>query len=424
MAGESRGVRAFSCAQCGAPVKVRAAGVSMSSVCPSCKSVVDVNDPNHKVLSAFQGAWKKLIPLGLSGRFEGARFEVLAFLVRAPEGDAEESAFQWEEYLLFHPLKGYRWLVQAQGHWSWVTPTKRQPQLGSRAATLEDRRFRLFHKGKAKVLYAEGELYWRVKAGETVDVDDYVAPPLMLSREAVGSSEVTWSRGEYMAREAVAAALKLDLAALPRPIGVAPHQPSPYGDRPRRLVRLAMLLAAALFVLQVGSCMRHAGGKELLSDGGVHRQGDVEPHFTPEFTLKGDGPLTFRLSVDILDNSWFEAGIVLIDVDTGTQRAFELGVEHYHGIEDGEAWQEGSKATSRILPHVPAGRYKLAVTPASGVAGGGPTGYVIAVASGGVLWGNFWLALVAVLLYPGWLWLQSRSFEGRRWAESMYGGDG
>src|SRR4051812_40401476 len=109
MAGEASRPRTLQCPSCGAAVPLRAAGQSLVAACAHCKSVLDVTDPGLAILSRYAKAkvCEPLIPLGLRGKLKGDKWEVIGFLRRS-DGSGK---YQWDEYLLFNPLKGFRWLV-------------------------------------------------------------------------------------------------------------------------------------------------------------------------------------------------------------------------------------------------------------------------------------------------------------------------
>ena len=113
-------VSSLSCPSCGAPLTLSAAGHSLSVVCPQCRSILDARDPNLQVLEKFYAKQdiKPIVPLGSRGKLEGADFDVIGFQVRTT--DSDDLPESWDEYLLFNPYKGFRYLTVFDGHWNYV----------------------------------------------------------------------------------------------------------------------------------------------------------------------------------------------------------------------------------------------------------------------------------------------------------------
>ncbi len=97
-----------------------------------------------------------------------------------------------------------------------------------------------FDSMTASTVYVLGEFPWRVRVGDSVACQDFVAPPSMLSSESTGG-EITWSRAEYMTGSQVWQAFKLP-GSPPPAYGIFANQPSPYGGK-RRLVLAHLALA-------------------------------------------------------------------------------------------------------------------------------------------------------------------------------------
>ncbi len=185
--------RTFACPSCGGTVDVRSGAYALSVACTHCGTVIDPTDDSYRIIAEARDVSADcLIPLGTRGKLRGVDWDVIGFLHRS-DGDGRWS---WSEYLLFNPYRGFRWLVHSEGAFSLVE-TLQQP-IGAARANLEVDAigYRRTNRGSARVDHVRGEFYWRVQAGDEVQVADYESDggsTLTMERDA---REVTWSRGE------------------------------------------------------------------------------------------------------------------------------------------------------------------------------------------------------------------------------------
>jgi Domain of unknown function (DUF4178) len=410
--------KSISCPNCGGPVELRGFAHTLSVVCPQCLTVLDASTPEVQILHKFQGKTqtKPTIPLGTQGKIGGTQYEVIGFQVRQVTDGGD--SYSWDEYLLFNPYKGFRYLTEYNGHWNFVHVETALPEQtlgrGRIAMRYGGQTYLAFDSMTASTAYVLGEFPWRVQVGESVACQDFVAPPLMLSSEATGG-EVTWSRAEYMTGSQVWPAFKLP-GSPPPAYGIFANQPSPYrgsiGSAWRTWLWLNVALAGLIFLF-----MFISPGGVAFSDHYAYSQRlkNDSAFVTPTFQLAGrDANVELSIHTD-LDNNWAYFNFALINDQTGQTFDFAREVSYYHDS-DGS---EGSRSNSVIVPSVPSGQYYLRVEPE--MAPGSPfVRYDLELRRNVPNYGFFGVAALLLLIPPVLATFRRSSFEAARWRESDY----
>lgn len=414
--------RVFRCPSCGAPLQARAKDI-LAVGCASCGAVVDTANENYQVLSKALGQrdekYVPRLPLGSKGKLEDQAVEVIGFLVKQCKVDG--IAYDWREYLLAAEHGSYRWLTEYNGHWN-IADVLSNPPATSGIIEVDVVRyggqaFKHFATTQAaEVIQVAGEFTWRVRRGETNRVVDYVAPPLMLSREST-ASDLSWSQGLYVAPAVIRDAFKLS-ASLPEPIGVYANQPNPWDETHRRVCRLFWKLALLAVLLQVFFVLV-AGGKPLLrQELAFSPQLAGESVVTGEFEVR-DKPrkLTVR-NTTTLDNNWIGLEMMLVNKASGAAWPATRELSYYSGRDGGESWSEGSRDDEVVFRDVPPGTYYLTLDP--DLAPDKPVAVrdTLEVLSGGAGWSNFVMVLIFLAIFPIFTRLRHAAFEAGRWAES------
>jgi hypothetical protein len=408
--------KSLNCPNCGGPVELRGYAHTLSVVCPQCLSVLDASTPEVEILQKFHAKQRILpkIPLGTRGKIAGTLYEVIGFQVR--DVNVGGDFFSWEEYLLFNPYKGFRYLSAYMGHWNFIRVLSALPQdvgLG-RKVQFGGGTYSRFDTVRAETAYVLGEFPWRVHVGEAAEVNDYISPPLMLSSEKT-AGEVTWSLGEYWTGDKIWQAFNLQ--GRPDPIsGVFANQPSPYAGKPKRAWFTWLWLMVALAMLWLGFDISTAQ-KEVYRQRHTFSPGmRGEPSFvTPVFELGGrTSNVEVRIDTD-LSNDWVYFNLALINDDTGEGFDFGREVSYYSG--GGET--EGSPSNRALLPSIPSGRYYLRVEPEMNARSSGVV-YDVVVRRDVPNSSFFWIAALLLLIPPIFVSIRAASFESARWRESDY----
>ncbi len=447
---EARRVEAqqLSCPQCGGPLELRAPDQSLRVTCPNCGSLLDVSEGRLRFMQALQpGQVVPIIPMGSVGDLAGAKLTVIGFLLRSVE--FEGVRYYWEEYLLYNPQVGFRWLVRSDDNWNFVEPVppgevahKTGTGFGGKGDGVYFRgeRFKIYQEAIARVEYVIGELYWKVMAGELTQTADYVHPPRMLSVETsieqaredaqakagnrpkqkkgqrpVPTGEINWSLGTFMKRAEVESAF--GISGLPRPSKIAPNQLFPH----KKIYKYWLLLLAVAFVVGIGIIATASNRKVFEATypfEAMKTAEDSQIRFSEPFELKSRQNVLISAWSNV-DNTWLEIQGDLINQAKNEAQGFSMLVQYYHGVDGGESWSEGSPSSSVHVSAFPEGTYVLGLE-ARWERWQQPAALTIKVEQGSPRVLHLILAMVALSIFPLFVLLRHWSFERRRWADSNY----
>ena len=422
-------IRALNCPNCGGIVQLRGFAHTLTVTCENCRSVLDTTSDVASIVAKTQARYtvQPLIPLGSRGKLDGVTYEAIGFEQRYSISDGQ--TYYWQEYVLFHPYKGFRYLIESDGHWNFTKPTGVLPS-GAFHKSFEDRTYRPFQKTIARTGFVIGEFPWRSSVGDAVTMTDYVAPPYVLSSES-NAVETTWSVGQYLTPAEIWQAFSLKTEQL-KPKGVYANQPNPHDGKPLAAFKLFGVFFAIAMALLILFAMSHKS--EPIYTGAFKfdpsSQSD-QTSVSPPFDIAGSHTTALHVeSRAAVNQNWIYLQMAL--VNEATNESFDFGetLSYYSGVDEGESWAEGSSRQGTTVHKVPPGRYYLRIDPErerepgeSVVAANRAIDYHVAVFQGATNYGLFFIVILLLLPPPIIAWLRYRFFENRRWNESdMSGG--
>ena len=426
------GAQRLACPNCNAPIEIHSPE-SLRAACAYCSHLLEVGTGSLRVLEKLAQKAAPRIALGTKGTFLEGEMTIIGFVQRSAYVDGTWYGF--EEYLLYEPAIGFRWLVNSDGHWSYVQPVAVGAATSDISkASYDGVKFRLFQRSQLRVDTVVGEFYWQVKAGEQVLGEDFIAPPAMLSRET-GDNEENWSLSTYIKPKDLTQMLGGRAGSaeheLGEGVGIAPNQPNPAGAAatPMTLAFVALALLGILFASL-------APAKEKLTQvisipSGVFTpppEGtpvpDVQPNvwFSEPFELESgkNVELGFRAS---LANNWAYVVASLVNIATGDVVTVDASMEYYSGYDDGESWSEGKDHDKEVVSPVKAGQYVLRIeSQHGGVSGEVPV--TVRVRQG--VFRGLHLGYAMVILGVPFLFLGIAGYarERKRWSNSTEGTGG
>jgi Zn finger protein HypA/HybF involved in hydrogenase expression len=460
---EARRVAAtrLNCPNCAGPMELRAPDQTERVTCPNCGSLLDVNRGEFRYLKTLEPKGPPpSIPIGATAEFEGHPMTVIGFMVRSVT--FEGTRYFWQEYLLYNPAVGFRWLVESDQHWSYVRtlqPAEVEEPDPGKLARYGGKTFKIFQDAPATVEHVRGEFYWKVSVGERVRAVDFVRPPLMLSKEVSGArpgrrgegplaaEEINWSLGEYVPVKEIRKKFGVEL---PPPHTVAPNQPFRHkGVYKYWLLLTFAALAVGVFALVTSPRTRvfeanytlrpqpaaaatppPAGSSgSALAEYTERLRQQLQPAtgsegtqviFTDAFELKARHNVRVTGTANV-DNNWLYVAGDLINEETGLVQQFDLPIEYYAGVEGGESWTEGGRTDAATLPALPAGRYTMRLEAQwENWNQSLPPQLTVRVEQGVPRLANLILVVVALSVIPLLVAFWQLSFERRRWADSTF----
>lgn len=414
---------AMGCPKCGGPLELLAPDITERVTCPNCDSLLDVNQGKLsylKSLTPLPNAPVFVAPIGAEGTFPGdVKFKIIGATVRSVTIEGE--TYYWHEYLLYNPMIGFRWLVHSDNHWNFVESVNAADvdvaYIGpGSVAKYNGSAFKIFQDAPAVVEYVKGEFYWRVEQGERVQATDFVAAPMMLSREA-SENEINWSVGTYMTNQEVEKAF--GVTDLPKPWGVAPNQPFTgrfyytWGALP-----LLALFVVAIFMIPLTGLTKTVLNQELVLPPMANATAG-QAVFSQPFDLKGNQNVKITAGANV-SNSWADLDVDLINDQSQEVESVNVPVEYYTGSDSDGPWSEGGTTNDATLSSLPAGKYTLRV---EGTWQNWQVQMPVAVkveqsVNRGV---NFCCALFVLAIMPLLGLFRKFSFESSRWKDSMFG---
>ena len=253
-----------SCPQCGGALELRAPDETQRVACQYCSALLDCNHGNLEYLSTLTSRIKPLIELGATGTLFDVEYTLIGFMQRSVTFDRK---YYWTEYLLYNPTVGFRWLIDADSHWSFAEPISPGDIHDHKTSAVWDgKTFKLFQRALAKVEYVMGEFYWKVEVGEEVAARDLICPPYSISversiapgltmpeegkkgKKKLNLGEVNMTLATYVPHAVIESAFSVK--ELPRSWQVAPNQPTPVEGK---LFMNWLMFAVAGFIVYFGA---------------------------------------------------------------------------------------------------------------------------------------------------------------------------
>lgn len=421
----------MNCPNCGAAVELRAPDEAQRVTCGSCDSLLDCSKGSELYLmsAARQHGQDPQIPLGSTGKFSHGRYTIYGLLERSVTYDGIKYA--WQEYLLREDRRGgYYWLIDNDGHWTFVRPVSAGAvQERGRQARFDERTYRHFSSSTAVVDALRGEFYWKVQVGDRVGTSDYVAPPHILSEERT-PEEVTWSAGEYLDKKVVEEAFGLK-RPLARAAGIAPNQPNPAAPSLKASFRFGLVFSGLLLLLAMLMSMTSDNQVVLQEQwklptktrGGNEKPRRVKGELlrSKAFEVSGKSALEITMASDVKNGFVFSEG-TLIEQTSNKRIPFGVHVASYSGYVGGQTYASGRHARTVYVGGVPGGTYVAEVKPEWVTGRGEPTALTLAVRSDVFIGSHAMIVFFILWLFPLLQGIRYFGFEKRRWMESDHTG--
>lgn len=207
-------VASLACPDCAAPLSYHA-GMATQVYCAHCHSAVDFSGDTATLIRRCQDMEQQqalTLQPGCHATMDGLPWTLSGVLVWQ-----QEAGGRWNEYLLYNPDHGFRWLVENSQGWFLARLINAWPeQVDERCIRRGSMRY--YQHGTdaiASIVYAAGAFPWRAKLGDSVLLSEYCSSSgkKWLSR-SWSKQEINWSVSTMVRGETVMEWFQLDTAPL------------------------------------------------------------------------------------------------------------------------------------------------------------------------------------------------------------------
>lgn len=425
---------AVQCTACGAPITLRGFAGIEQVTCAFCGTAHQPEPEGALTIIQYTQRQRRQsalplyqrgtldIPAGiiLDALPQPAEWEIIGIAWR--EMTKEGITYPWQEFLLFNPYLGFRWLIfsMSDGVWSVGGPLPGAPQVIPNAWPAVDYKgehYKHHTSGLARTTYVEGEFPWQVLVGDAVSTNDYVCPPKLISIEhqkTMAGSDLSFTQMRPIAAAEVWAAFRVQ-GSPPSERGMHPAAPNPAAAN----TRFYLLAFAGLFLAWVLATVLYSGMREQKQVWKGNLPANAA--LSEEITVGKPGETTtleFELQTTGMNNSWAYAEVLLINPQTEEATVIGLEASYYSGVDGGESWSEGSSRASQTVGAVQGGTYVMQVTNQVDPGGDPADLLTLRVASDVPLWRYVVIPLLVIGLFPLINLIRRAAFEKKRWAES------
>lgn len=423
---------AVQCMACGAPITLRGFAGIEQVTCAYCGTAHQPEpDGGLQIIQQAQRQRRQSalplyqrgtldIPGGILDVSQPAEYEIIGIAWR--EMTKEGITYPWQEFLLFNPYLGFRWLIfsMSDGVWSVGGPLPGAPQVIQNAWPAVDYKgehYKHHTSGLARTTYVEGEFPWQVLFGDAVSTNDYVCPPKLISIEhqkTMEGSDLSFTQMRPISAAEVWAAFRVQ-GQPPSERGMHPAAPNPAAQN----TRFYLLAGAGLFLAWVLATLLYGGMREQKQvwKGNLPTAGTI----SEEITIGKPGEMTtieVALQATGMNNSWAYAEVLLVNPQTEEATVIGVEAEYYSGVDGGESWSEGQNPGKQAVGAIAGGTYVMQVTSQIDTGGDPADMLTLSIQQDVPLWRYVVIPLLVIGLFPLVNLIRRASFEKKRWAES------
>lgn len=367
-------LRQARCTNCNGALELKAPDAAKRVGCPYCGALLQVQGGELSFLELLEKPPRPpKLPLGATGQLHdptlpassGAAptWTCIAHLVRSCT--VEGTRYPWDEYLLWNQAEGFRWLMDSNGHWTWLRPIPAgEVELGFREAKYGGQKYRQYQSVYVTTEFVAGECYWEVRAGELAQAGEFIAPPRSVNVDLT-TNEATLTCGVLVDAAELERAFKLK--PLPAPTGIAPAQLNVYAQKAGELWRwtgawIVALVGLMLVFAAMGNSDVYYRGAFTVPPGVAAGSPEAQ-RFSEPFEVKQAVPLEVQVTATGLSNNWLGVSVDLVNEKTSEVVSVYAEPSYYSGVTDGERWSEGSTEQTKSTDVVEAGTWVLRTTP-------------------------------------------------------------